>query len=112
VLGVVESSVGGNNRVGAKEAVEGGVVVTGAEVIQARFSILLLGREFKLRIEGVNPGLLHSAIGVMGSGIDNVPHIIRHNAGRANLVAGIVIIFACLRLVLSHHLRPYVYVFP
>jgi hypothetical protein len=25
----------------------------------------------------------------MGSGIDNVPRIIRHNAGRANLVGGV-----------------------
>jgi len=108
-LGVVEGSVGRDYRVRAQEAVEGGVVVAGAEVVKGRFSILLLARELKLGIEGVNPGLLHSAIGVMGRSIGNVSGIISHNSGRANLVGGVVIILASLRLVPSHHLRPYVW---
>jgi len=45
----------------------------------------------------------------MGRGINHITLIISHNARRANLVGGVVIILARLRLVLSHHLRPYVY---
>ena len=63
-----------------------------------------LARELGRRIVRVHPGLLHPAIGIVGSGIDHCASLIGYYARGVDLVRRVVINLVFLRLVLRQQL--------